>query len=179
MNAKVIRYTAATAATAAIALTAWVLAPNFLKGSQASESQSQGISTQSPVLLAETHTEEAQAQDFTNIPPGQVLRRLNLSDTQLRQMKAIRDNNKSEIQTTTQQLQAAQTELQSLMSNSASSDRLREKFNQVQGLRQKLGQIHFERMLATREVLTPQQRGQLVEFLKQRRHERRKPFLGR
>ncbi|CAN1209508.1 hypothetical protein TUMEXPCC7403_04750 [Tumidithrix helvetica PCC 7403] len=176
MNAKVIRY---IAASAAIAITAGVLVPSFLKGSRMGESQAQDVSAQSPVLLAKSRTEETQTQGFTALPQGQVLRRLNLSDAQLRQMKAIRETNKSEIQTTTQQLQTAQTELQSLMSDSASSDRVREKFNQVQGLRQKLEQIHFERMLATREILTPQQRSQLVEILKQRRHERRKPFLGR
>jgi periplasmic protein CpxP/Spy len=171
MNAKVIGY---TAATAAIAITACVFVPSFFKG-DANDSQSKNLSEISPVLAeARPANPQNSQQQEPVMPSGQVLRRLNLSDAQLRQIKAIRETNKTEINSAMQQLQQAQTELQGLMSDSSPSDRVREKFNQIQTLKQKVGQIHFERMLATREILNPTQRAQLVEVLKQRRHERRK-----
>jgi periplasmic protein CpxP/Spy len=174
MNAKVIRY---LAATAAIAVTACVFVPNFFKGSQSGETRAQESSAIAPVLLSEVRPEDgAQKQEPAMLPSGQVLRRLNLSDAQLLKLKAIRENQKTETHATNKQLQQAQTELQTMMADSSPSARVREKFSQVQSLKQKLGQLHFERMLATREVLTPPQRSQLVEVLKQRRQGRRKSF---
>jgi periplasmic protein CpxP/Spy len=119
-----------------------------------------------------TFTQPSVAQDFAEAP-GKVLQQLNLSNEQLQQIKAIRERNSSEIRSSRQRLQQLQQETQNLMSGTAPSEQVRTKFNELQSLKQQVSKLQFEQMLAMREVLTPQQRTQLAEIVKQRRGNRR------
>jgi len=111
--------------------------------------------------------EPSQAQRFENMPQGEVLKKLNLSDTQMQQLKAIRDRNKDTLKSSTQQLRQASQDIQNLLAGTASTEQIRSKFNQVQNLKQQVAKLQFEQMLAMREILTPQQRTQLAQTMAQ------------
>lgn len=123
-----------------------------------------------PVTL--TFTQPSLAQDLGEAP-GKVLQQLNLSTQQLQQIKVIRERNSSEIKSGRQRIRQLQQEMQSLMAGTSPSDQVRAKFNELQSLRIQASKLQFEQMLAMREVLTPQQRTQLAELVKQRRGSRR------
>ncbi len=125
-----------------------------------------------------TFTQPSLAQELGEAP-GKVLQQLNLSNEQLQQIKAIRERNSSEIKSGRQRLRQLQQEMQSLMAGTASGDQVRAKFNEMQSLRQQVSKLQFEQMLAMREVLTPQQRTQLAEAIKQRKGNRRDPQRNR
>ena len=111
--------------------------------------------------------EPLQAQPFENMPQGEVLKKLNLSDTQMQQLKAIRDRNKDTLKSSTQQLRQASQDIQNLLAGTAPTEQIRSKFNQVQNLKQQVAKLQFEQMLAMREILTPQQRTQLAQAMAQ------------
>jgi periplasmic protein CpxP/Spy len=123
--------------------------------------------------VAFTFTQQPSSAQELVEAPGKVLQQLNLSTQQLQQIKAIRERNSSEIRASRQRLRQLQQEIQGLMAGTAPSDRVRSKFNELQSLKQQVAKLQFEQMLAMREVLTPQQRTQLAEVMKQRRGNRR------
>lgn len=99
-----------------------------------------------------------------DIPSGRVLKQLNLSTEQLQKLKAVRDRDRDRIQDLVQQSRQANKELRDLLVSNESSDVIRAKHTQVLNLQQELQKQNFERMLAMREILTPQQRSQLNEI---------------
>lgn len=97
-----------------------------------------------------------------------VFQQLNLSDAQKSQIKSIRDQYQPQLTSQRQAFQQAQQELRTLMTSNADSNQIREKHRQVMAIKQQLEDLHFQSMLAMREVLTPQQRTKLDELMKQR-----------
>ncbi len=122
-----------------------------------------------PVTLS--FTQPSLAQDLGDAP-GKVLKELNLSNEQLQQIKTIRERNRTEIMSSRQKLRQLHQEMRDLMAGNTSSDQLRAKFNEMQSLRAQVAKLQFEQMLAMRDVLTPQQRTQLAEIMKQRKGRR-------
>jgi len=98
--------------------------------------------------------------------PMQLLKQLNLTTAQKQQIKAIQERDKESRRSAMAQLRAGERELRNMLDGASSDDMIRQKFNQVQTLRQQNMKMHFEQMLAIREVLTPQQRSQLTQILK-------------
>ena len=123
--------------------------------------------------------EPLQAQPFENMPQGEVLKKLNLSNTQMQQLKAIRDRNKDTLKSSTQQLRQASQDIQNLLAGTAPTEQIRSKFNQVQNLKQQVAKLQFEQMLAMREILTPQQRMQLAQAMTQFRGNMRQRLQDR
>jgi len=123
--------------------------------------------------------EPLQAQRFENMPQGEVLKKLNLSNTQMQQLKAIRDRNKDTLKSSTQQLRQASQDIQNLLAGTAPTEQIRSKFNQVQNLKQQVAKLQFEQMLAMREILTPQQRMQLAQAMTQFRGNMRQRLQDR
>ena len=100
--------------------------------------------------------------------PERVFQQLNLSDAQKAQLKSIRDKYQPQLTSQRQAFQQAQQELRTLMTSNADKSQILEKRAQVMAIKQKLEDLHFQSMLAMREVLTPQQRTQLEQLMKQR-----------
>jgi periplasmic protein CpxP/Spy len=100
---------------------------------------------------------------------GDWLKDLNLSPDQMRQMQEIRGRYREQISQQRQSMRQAQQELRSLMASNAPADQVRQKYNQVRGLKQKLADTQFDSMLAMREILTLEQRQKLAEKMASRR----------
>ncbi len=90
---------------------------------------------------------------------------LNLKQDQVQKIQAIRNQYKDKTAQPRQALKQADQELQALMATTASEDEIREKYLQVENLKQQVQSLQFDQMLAIREVLTPEQRSQAAELI--------------
>jgi periplasmic protein CpxP/Spy len=97
-----------------------------------------------------------------------VFEQLGLTDAQKAKIKSIRDQYQPQLTSQRQAFLQAQKELRTLMTSNADQSQILEKHSQVMTIKQKLEDLHFQSMLAMREVLTPQQRTQLEQLMKQR-----------
>lgn len=98
-----------------------------------------------------------------------IMQQLNLTPEQSEQIKAIKEQSKTQTQALMQQMQTSREEMRSLLASDSSPEQLREQHQTVQNLHQELSTNRFETMLEMREVLTPEQRTQMVELIEQRR----------
>jgi Spy/CpxP family protein refolding chaperone len=197
-QSKVFRYCAI--ATFVVATSGAVIYANSSTTSQ-SQAQSQAQSSISPQPQVQI-TNKPSAQDLlpesekiaelpidslaergnnVDMPSGRVLKQLNLSPEQLQKLKTIRDRQLTQIRDLGQQSRQANKELRDMLAGTESSDVIRSKHTQVLNLQQELRKQHFERMLAMREILTPQQRSQLNEIMQKHRpnHNKREWLRGR
>ena len=98
---------------------------------------------------------------------------LNLTEDQVNQMQTIREGSSEEMQALHENLRTERETLHTLMAGDASQAELRTQHETIQTLHREVADMRFEIMLATREVLTPDQRTELAERMQQRREERR------
>ena len=96
---------------------------------------------------------------------GRWLEQLNLSPEQVKKIEEIRNQHDSKIKLKSQELRQAHEQLRELMTEDASTNAIRQQHSQVNRLRQEMGELRFERMLAIREVLEPEQRQQLTNWM--------------
>jgi protein CpxP len=107
---------------------------------------------------------------------GRLIEELNLSPQQQQQLEAIRQQRRGEIENLKQRMQQLRQEMDQLLSTNAPESSIRAKFTEIQAVKQKMAEVRFEQMLATREILTPEQRVKFRELMSRRR-ERRRPEL--
>ena len=141
-----------------------------------SQASPENKSESDPEILAQMPNRQDRAESG-DMPSGRMLKQLNLSTEQLQKLKAIRDRDLTRIRELAQQSRQANTELRDLLAGSESSDVIRAKHNQALNLQQELRKQHFERMLAMREILTPQQRSKLNEIMQKDRSNRPKESI--
>ncbi len=104
-----------------------------------------------------------------------VLEQLNLTPEQSQQIEAIHERFHSDNETLYQEMRTNHQEMRSLLASDASEEQLRQQHQNIQGLRQQLGNNRFETMLQVREILTPEQRTQMAELMEQKRGRRGYP----
>lgn len=95
------------------------------------------------------------------------LRDLNLTPNQLRKIREIRNQYRDRLNQQRGAVLQAQRELKALMATNASAEQIRQKFDQVQVLKQALNDTRMESMIAIRGVLNPEQRQKLNAVLQQ------------
>lgn len=174
-KSKIFQYCAIASAVVVASGSMWASKANLQLQSAQSQIQQTPAKSQvspenkpDPEILAQSPNRPDRAESG-DMPSGKMLKQLNLSTEQLQKLKAIRDRDLARIQEMTRQSRQANTELRDLLGGSESIDVIRAKHNQVLNLQQELRKQHFERMLAMREILTPQQRSQLKEIMQKNR----------
>ncbi len=100
---------------------------------------------------------------------ARLIQELNLTPEQTQQLQAIQNQYQDQVSQRQQAARQARQELLDLMAGTASEAQVREKYRQVETLKQQASQIRFDSMLAMREVLTPEQRRQFAERMENRR----------
>ena len=100
---------------------------------------------------------------------GKLMRDLNLSTEQIAKIKQIRQKYHQQIGQITSSLRTAQQELTKMMAGNASVESIRDQYEQVVFLKEKLNDLRFSSMLELREVLTVTQRTQLAQLMEQNR----------
>lgn len=106
------------------------------------------------------------------------LDQLDLTAEQSEKIAAIQDDSRNDNQSLYQEMKANHQEMRSLFNNDASPEQLRQQHQEIQSLRQQLGNNRFETMLQIREVLTPEQRDRLAELIEQHQEQRRDRWGG-
>jgi Spy/CpxP family protein refolding chaperone len=114
---------------------------------------------------------QAPEGDFDASPrrQGQWLQKLNLSAEQRQKISEIRqkyDPRRSQLSET---LKTARQELRTMMNGNTPSGELRAKHQEVMKLSDELRNLQFESMLEIRQVLTPEQLGQMAQIMQQQR----------
>jgi Spy/CpxP family protein refolding chaperone len=97
-----------------------------------------------------------------------LFQQLNLTPEQKAKIESIRAQSKNQSTSQREAFKQAQQELRTLMASNADSNQIRDKHNQVMAIKQQLENSGFESRLAIRDVLTPEQRAQLDQLMKQR-----------
>jgi periplasmic protein CpxP/Spy len=169
---KVFQYCAIAAAVVAVSGAVWASKSNLqLQSAQSQIQQAPAPSSpeHKPAADPEIFAQRQDRPESGDLPSGRMLKQLNLSTEQLQKLKAIRDRDLVKMRDLSQQARQANTELRDLLAGTESSDVVRAKHNQALNLQQELRKQHFERMLAMREILTPQQRSQLKEIIQKER----------
>lgn len=100
---------------------------------------------------------------------SQWLRELNLSADQMQKIAAIRRRYRDRIDQNRNRMKQEMSSFHQLMSSDASADEVRQRYNQIKALRQETGDLRFESLLETREVLTVEQRRKFAEQMQQQR----------
>ena len=126
------------------------------------------VSTANAIALVPSSTIIAQnsKQAASSDSSGGLFQQLNLTPQQKNQIKQIRRQYQGQIVQLKQSLQLAQQQLAVMMAGTDSVATIRAKHQEIARFRQQLGQLHFESMLATREVLTPEQRQTFAEIIR-------------
>ena len=96
---------------------------------------------------------------------SEVLHQLNLTSEQEQQIKKIHHKYKRQLFRKRNSLIVLQQQLSDLMVSTKPTNLIRAKNQQLVDLRQEIGELKFESMLATREILTPQQRQKFREIM--------------
>ncbi|MFQ3584573.1 MAG: periplasmic heavy metal sensor [Cyanobacteriota bacterium] len=93
------------------------------------------------------------------------LRNLNLSAEQLRQLQQIRHRKQEELLDRTLELRSARRQLRELLVSDAPESEVEAQFQRVQRLAQEVNASRFEAVLEMRQVLSPEQRQQLLQAI--------------
>ncbi|MCF2972037.1 periplasmic heavy metal sensor [Synechococcus sp. Nb3U1] len=101
----------------------------------------------------------------TELRRGRNLRDLNLSAEQLRQLQQIRHRKQEELLNRTLELRAARRQLRELLVSDAPDSEVAAQFQRVQRLAQEVNASRFEAILEMRQVLSPEQRQQLLQTI--------------
>lgn len=122
-------------------------------------------------LLSQTFAQNSASPQPRQRQP-KLMDQLNLNPEQKQKFKAIHKQYKERISQNKQAVRQANKELRDLMASATTADQIRTKHDQVQKLRQGLEKLTFESMLATREILTPEQRLQFAQLMERRQNSR-------
>lgn len=107
-------------------------------------------------------------KQITKDTASNLFQQLNLSHQQKQKIKQIHQQYQAQIIQLRENLQLAQQQLAVMMAGTDSVAVIRAKHEEIAQFRQQLAALHFESMLATREILTPQQRQKFAEIIEAR-----------
>ena len=120
-----------------------------------------GDRTPSMEVIAQ-HTPETTSADRK----VSLFQQLNLTREQQQQIEQIHLRYRQQIVRKKQEIARIQQQLSDMMVGTAAVELLRAKNRQLSTLRQEMGSLRFESMLATREILTLQQRQKFRELIR-------------
>jgi Spy/CpxP family protein refolding chaperone len=92
-----------------------------------------------------------------------LLEELNLNPIQKQKIAQIRRQYQGKIIEEKENLQSAQDNLANMIAGDDSAAAIRTQHQKIVSLQEELGKLHFESMLAIREILTPQQRQKFTQ----------------
>ena len=126
-------------------------------------------------VAQETRQPRHQQLQQRGFPGGRLMEQLNLSKEQKQQISTIRQKYQRQTQQLREEIRSERQKLQDMMAGTATEAEIRRQHPQVAQLNQTIHNLHFEGMLQTRQVLTPEQRRQFAQLMQQRRGQSRPP----
>lgn len=128
--------------------------------------------------IAQTSAPSLSPNDSGSQEPGW-LKELNLNADQVQKMRAVRTQYQDKINQGRQSVRQSKQELQALMAGDATETQIRDKYNQLKVLKQQVADAQFESMLATRNVLNPDQRRKFASRILKRQQPGDRPLERR
>ena len=125
---------------------------------------------QDRLFIAQTSSpqrSESRPRRMNNSREG-LIEQLNLTDDQKSKVAAIRQKYRGKIQKLQETIRKNEQELNSLLSNNASDREFRSKHQQISRNRQEMSNLQFESFLEIRQVLTPAQRTEFSQLMRER-----------
>lgn len=119
-------------------------------------------------LLPQAIAQNTEAQPRPEWGKTRLIQELNLTSAQTQQLQTIQNQYQAQIAPRQQAVRQARQELFELMAGTASQSQIQAKHRQVETLQQQAAEVRLNRLLAMREVLTPQQRRQFAERMQNR-----------
>ena len=108
---------------------------------------------------------------------GELMRKLNLSNSQKQEIQSIRSRYSSQMSSLKTEMKEARQTMRSLAESNASRSQLESQYNANSRLRNEFADLKFQQMLDIREVLTVAQRREMAEFIEEKMQERGNGFL--
>ena len=143
----------------AIALSIFYSLPVFASSARFFSSSHDAYVPSSETIIA--HDSDSQPQHTVSL-----FQQLDLTLEQQQQIKQIHQQYRQQMLKKKQTISRLQQQLSDMMVGTEPIELLRAKNQQLNVLRQEMGTLRFESMLATREILTPQQRQKFRELVK-------------
>lgn len=109
---------------------------------------------------------------------GELLRKLNLSNSQKQEIQAIRNRYSPQISSLRTEMKEARQTMRSLAESNASRSQLESQYAVNSSLRNQFADLKFQQMLDIREVLTVAQRREMADFIEEKMQERGGDFFG-
>lgn len=100
--------------------------------------------------------------------PERIFRQLDLNDDQIQQLRQIHQRNRSAARSLRNDLHQAEDSLKALLADTSTRTEIESQFARVQALRQRVAQAQFQTMLDMRDVLTPAQRREFGQLMRDR-----------
>ena len=104
--------------------------------------------------------------------PGNMFKELNLTEEQEQKLKELREAGRDGSKASREEMKAAHEKMRELLEGDANESQLRAQHKKLQALKMKMDDERFENMLATRAILTPEQRKKMAEQMKERHGKR-------
>ncbi|MFN7248997.1 MAG: Spy/CpxP family protein refolding chaperone [Microcystis sp.] len=123
---------------------------------------------QDRLFIAQTSSPQRPESRRMNNSREGLIEQLNLTDDQKSKVAAIRQKYRGQIQKLQETIRKNEQELNSLLSNNASDRDIRSKHLQISRNRQEMSNLQFENFLEIRQVLTPAQRTEFSQLMRER-----------
>ena len=117
------------------------------------------------VLATPTSVNYSSDRTFSSNNTIDLVRQLNLTFQQQQQIDKIRLQYQPNILSKTQEFNSLKEQLTQMMTGTTTNAEIRATNRQLVLLKQKIGELRFESMLATREILTPEQRQKFQKII--------------
>ena len=123
---------------------------------------------QDRLFIAQTSSPQRPESRRMNNSRERLIEQLNLTDDQKSKIAAIRQKYQEKTQKLRDTLRSNEQELNSLLSNNASDRDIRAKHQQISRNRQEISNLQFESFLEIRQVLTPAQKTEFSQLMRER-----------
>jgi Spy/CpxP family protein refolding chaperone len=110
--------------------------------------------------------QESPSESVNKNSPSNLIQQLNLTKEQKQQIEAIRRRYHQKIVLRKKDIDTVQQQLSQMMAGSNSISEIRAKNRELMTLDREIGDLRFESMLATREILTIEQRQKFVNMVR-------------
>ncbi|NJK40343.1 MAG: periplasmic heavy metal sensor [Acaryochloridaceae cyanobacterium SU_2_1] len=115
---------------------------------------------------------EAAPSEVAEFKSGSFLRSLNLSSTQIQQLRSLRAQYQPQIREQTRNFRATKAEFRQLLASDATNSEIKAQFDEVQKQRQALDQLRLESITSLRDILTAEQRQAFAQQRQERLDQR-------
>ncbi len=108
-----------------------------------------------------------------------IFKQLDLTEEQTKKLDELKTNQKDNMKQLRENKKSISTKFKEALASDASESELRDLHNQKMTLKKQIADARFEKMIAVRKILTPEQRTKFQDLMKEHRGKRKGKRGGR